>query len=241
MFATFAEALSHYRKATGLRQADLAQAVDVTGSYVSLLEAGKRPPPTDEVTQAMERVLRLEPGVLVRLAHLERTPKDIREQLDLDRLYREGILHARAQAADTSVPVVEELHMVPLINKVAAGYPSDFTDKGYPVGVADEYIRVPDISDAGAFAVTVVGDSMEPRFREGDVLIISPAAPVGSGDFCFVRTDNNGDSRSTIKQVWFDDEGTVRLESLNRKYPSQVLPRERVGGIFRAVRRLEKL
>ena len=51
---------------------------------------------------------------------------------------------------------------VPLVNKVTAGYPADFTDLGYPARSADEYVRTPDLSDPDAFAARVVGDSMEP-------------------------------------------------------------------------------
>ena len=100
---------------------------------------------------------------------------------------------------------------------------------------------MPDVDDPNAFAVTVVGDSMEPRLHEGDVLIISPAEPVANGDICFVRIDHNGESTSTIKQVWHDDESNVRLESFNPKYASRIIPKEQIGGVYRAVRRLEKL
>lgn len=37
-------------------------------------------------------------------------------------------------------------------------------------------------SDAAAYAVTVIGDSMWPRFRPGRRLAVSPAAPVAIGD-----------------------------------------------------------
>ncbi|MFO0856249.1 MAG: helix-turn-helix transcriptional regulator [Phycisphaerales bacterium] len=43
---------------------------------------------------------------------------------------------------DAIVPVPLPLE-VPLINSVAAGYPTEFTDLGYPARVADEYVRLP--------------------------------------------------------------------------------------------------
>ena len=43
--------------------------------------------------------------------------------------------------------------LVPVINKVAAGYPVDFNDLDYPVGIADDYVRCPDIYDPNAFAL----------------------------------------------------------------------------------------
>ncbi len=61
---------------------------------------------------------------------------------------------------------------IPVVNKVAAGYPSEFTDLGYPARVADDYVRVPDLDDADAFGRGWWGfDGAE--YREGDVVVFS--------------------------------------------------------------------
>lgn len=41
--------------------------------------------------------------------------------------------------------------------------------------VAEEYVRSPDLADPDAFTARVVGDSMAPDYREGDIVIFSPA------------------------------------------------------------------
>ncbi len=140
---------------------------------------------------------------------------------------------------------------VPLINSVAAGYPCDFTDLGYPARVADEYVRVPDVRDADAFAARVVGDSMMPDYREGDIVVFSPARDLRDGMDCFVRLEP--DHQSTFKRVFFEAAGTegsrdrgiegeeemcgemIRLQPLNPRYPAMVVPRERVAGLYAAV------
>lgn len=126
---------------------------------------------------------------------------------------------------------------VPLINKVAAGYPADFTDLGYPARVADEYVRAPalDTPDPDAFAARVVGDSMLPEYREGDVVVFSPARPVKSGMDCFARLEP--DHQSTFKRIFFEDDAgaRIRLQPLNLAYPARVLPREEVAGLYAAV------
>ncbi len=237
---SFARILRSCRQKAGLKQSELAQKVGVTGPYISLLESGKRPPPADEVTLRLERALDVAPKTLLRLAHIARTPEDIRRVTDLERLYAEGRLTEQHEVQGSEVRS-KGFRQIPLINKVSAGYPSDFTDLDYPVGVADEYVVVPDLTDPNAFAIVVCGDSMSPRFQEGDILIISPAHPVRSGDFCFVRIDFHGEVRSTFKQVFFDDDKTVRLTSLNSRYETVRYPREALSGIYRAVRRLEVL
>lgn len=235
----FAQTLRLNREKAGLKQSELAEKVGVTGPYISLLESGKRPPPGDDVTRRIEKTLGIAPKTLLRLAHIARTPEDIRRVTELDRLYVEGRLgeHAEPKRAGEA----NGLRRIPLINKVSAGYPAESPDLDYPAGIADEYVAVPDLTDPNAFAIVVCGDSMRPRFEEGDILIISPASPVKSGDFCFVRIDSHGEVTSTFKQVFLDEEHTVRLASLNSRYQPQTYPREEVTGIFRAVRRLEVL
>lgn len=134
---------------------------------------------------------------------------------------------------------------VPLINKVSAGYPTEFTDLGYPARVADEYVSVPDVSDPDAFAARVVGDSMEPQYREGDIVVFSPLAPTRDGSDCFVRFER--DAESTFKRIFFEKppgaspDGSggalerIRLQPLNPRYPPRTVAREEVAGLYAAV------
>ena len=57
--------------------------------------------------------------------------------IDLDDAYLSGVLH---QLVDQSAGNVEQVstNAVPVINRVSAGYPKDFTDLNYPKGVADD-------------------------------------------------------------------------------------------------------
>ena len=96
----------------------------------------------------------------------------------LDEAYRSGELRALVERLAPSEPEMEKpfwppapVLQVPLINKVAAGYPREFTDLGYPARSAAEYVHTPDLTDPDAFACRVVGDSMLPDYREGDVVV----------------------------------------------------------------------
>ena len=126
---------------------------------------------------------------------------------------------------------------IPLINKVTAGYPGSFTDLGYPARVADEYVRAPDVHDPDAFAARVVGDSMEPVYREGDIVVFSPARVVESGMDCFVRLEP--DSETTFKRVYFEtgDDGAemIRIQPINNAYGAMVVGREAVAGLYAGV------
>jgi SOS-response transcriptional repressor LexA len=125
-----------------------------------------------------------------------------------------------------------------VINKVQAGYPHHFTDLDYPPSVADEYVRVPDVHDPQAFAARVVGDSMEPRYHEGDLVVFAPNMPVRNGDECFVRF--SVDDSTTFKR-YLQRGDRIRLEPLNTKYQPEEYDREEINGLWPAVMRIERI
>ncbi|MEM9414547.1 MAG: LexA family transcriptional regulator [Planctomycetota bacterium] len=135
---------------------------------------------------------------------------------------------------------------VPLINKVAAGYPTGFTDLDYPARVGDELVVVPGYTgvhggnDPDAFAATVCGASMQPGYAEGDIVVFSPLADVVDGCDCFVRLEP--DHETTFKRVFLDeDAGRIRLQPLNAAFEPRTVDREQVAGMFRAVWRMSRL
>lgn len=143
---------------------------------------------------------------------------------------------------DAIIPVPLPLE-VPLINSVAAGYPTEFTDLGYPARVADEYVRCPDVHDPDAFAARVVGDSMEPVYFEGDIVVFSPLKSLVSGQDCFARMEP--DHSCTFKRVFFEKNpagrDVIRLQPLNNRYPPSVYLREQVAGLYAAVSVIRKI
>ncbi len=159
----------------------------------------------------------------------------------LDAAYRTGMLARLVEkltGEHASSVVQSSLPMeVPLINRVAAGYPAGFTDLGYPARVADEYVRCPGLTDPDAFAARVVGDSMEPEYREGDIVVFSPARDIKDGCDCFARVAP--DHESTFKRVYFErdeaGEEVIRLQPINNRYSPKVYGREDVLGLYRAV------
>lgn len=171
------------------------------------------------------------------------SPREVRRLLGLlsgpKRGDRGSETHApRAVDATTNSPMLVPLALdVPLINSVAAGYPREFTDLGYPARIADEYVRCPDLHDPDAFAARVVGDSMEPTYHEGDIVIFSPAKSLRDGQDCFARIEP--DHETTFKRVYFEKDAKgrelIRLQPLNNKYAPRVLSRELVAGLYAAV------
>lgn len=254
--------IREHRKKLGLTQEQASHQAGISKPYLSNIETGKaKNPPTDRVLGRLEKALHFEPGQLTALAHLARTPMDVRGQHELLRAQVQklrGLLKeflANGPRKDTGGVDLDELASqvraqgnveqisagvaVPVINKVAAGYPTDFTDLDYPPSVADDYIRCPDVHDPQAFAARVVGDSMEPSYREEDIVVFSPSTRPRDGDDCFVRFE--GEGNTTFKRYYQDGDQTIRLQPLNSKYPSETYPREAITGLWPAIFRIERL
>jgi phage repressor protein C with HTH and peptisase S24 domain len=153
--------------------------------------------------------------------------------VNLDDAYLSGVLQELVDHSSGNVETITT-NAVPVINRVSAGYPKDFTDLSYPRGVADDYVGCPDVQDKDAFAARVAGDSMTPKYRQGEIVIFSPAAAARSGDDCFVRFE---DGHTTFKRIFFesDDSGTpvIRLQPRNERYRPQSVPATRVTGLYR--------
>ena len=254
------EILRNKRKELGLTLDEVSGKVGFSKPYLSTIETGRvHNPPSDELLLKLERVLGFETGLLLYIAHIERLPPDVRQRYESseaeNKKFRQLIkdlmekkineeefvrlLEGSEVEVDRSSLPVAPGQLVPIINRVAAGYPTDFDDLDYPVGVADDYIRCPDVNDPNAFAVRVVGDSMEPKFKEGDIVVFSPAAEVKNGDDCFIRFATPHET--TFKRVFFEQNDTVRLQPRNEKYPPVTADSKRIDGIYRAIIRHETL
>ena len=73
-------------------------------------------------------------------------------------------------------------------------------------------------NDPGAYAVTIVGDSMWPRFRPGRRVAVSPKAPVAIGDDVVVAMGSDqstGATSALIKELVRRTAGFVELRQFN--------------------------
>ncbi|WP_419899756.1 S24 family peptidase [Roseomonas sp. USHLN139] len=106
---------------------------------------------------------------------------------------------------------------IPLIGLAQAGGDGYFGDGGYPVGGGWDEISTPELSDPNAYALEISGDSMEPVFRDGDVIIVSPNSPVRRGDRVVVRTVKG---EVMAKELLRQSARRIELASLNPAHPN---------------------
>lgn len=193
-----------------------------------------------DVRTILERLVRQGGRKGLDEAALGPSSSDKSKPLDLDAAYLSGVLQELADRASSNVDPVKPATVAgratPVVNKVSAGYPRDFTDMSYPPRVADAYITAPGVDDPDAFAARVSGDSMSPKYSEGDIVIFSPLAVWKDGSDCFVRLE---EGQTTFKRVFIeqgqDGKQSLRLEPRNPRYQPRVVPREQVEGVYKAV------
>lgn len=108
----------------------------------------------------------------------------------------------------------ERGQVIPVISWVSAGFWNIATDP-YEPGDAEEWIES-EVKGINIFALRVKGDSMEPEFIEGEILVVNPHIEAKPGDYVIIRNDDNNEA--TFKQLKKYG-GTIILHPLNPKYP----------------------
>ena len=121
---------------------------------------------------------------------------------------------------------------IPLIGMAQAGGDGFFDDGGYPVGGSWDEVSIPEVGDPHAYALEIAGDSMEPVFRDGDMVVVSPSAPIRRGDRVVVRTTRG---EAMAKQLVRQSARRIELKSLNPEHPDYVFDLREVAWMHRIV------
>lgn len=118
------------------------------------------------------------------------------------------------QGADGGAP----LRSVPLLGFAEAGSGGYFDDGGFPAGTGWDEIAFPAVNDDHAYALKISGQSMEPAYRHGDVIIVSPAAAIRRGDRVVVKTRAGEVMAKELKR---SSAKAIELKSLNVQHPDR--------------------
>lgn len=130
-----------------------------------------------------------------------------------------------------SATALEALN-IPLLGMAQAGVGGFFDDGGFPAGQGWEEIDFPKGEHDSIFALEVSGDSMQPLYRDRDVLIVSPGAEVRKGDRVVVKT-LEGEVMAKILQ--HKTAHKIELVSLNREHEDRTFKLEELEWIARII------
>ena len=124
---------------------------------------------------------------------------------------------------------------IPLIGFAQAGAEGFFDEDGYPDGDSWDEVRFPENevnANSGVYALEISGDSMEPLYRNGDVLVANPMLDPRRGDRVVVRTSKG---EVMVKELVRKTATKVELKSLNPRHENRILPANDVSWIARVI------
>jgi phage repressor protein C with HTH and peptisase S24 domain len=122
-------------------------------------------------------------------------------------------------AQEETLRIIRSEHRIPVVGTAKLGDDGHFCELDYPVGFGDGYINLPSI-DPHAYALRCRGDSMAPRIKNGEFVVVNPSFEVKPGDEVLVKSS---DGRVMVKQYLYRRDGRVHLLSVNESHPSLAL------------------
>jgi len=127
---------------------------------------------------------------------------------------------------------------VPVVGSAKLGTDGYFEALDFPVGHGDGYLLIHS-DDPESYGLRVIGDSMHPRIKNGEYVLIEPNKSFVTGDEVMVQTD---DGRSMIKEFIYLRDGVYRFDSVNQDHgplhinQDVVTKVHLVGGILKSSR-----
>lgn len=200
----------------------------------------------DQIWTALDRLAAragLSPSALAKNAGLDPTTFNKSKRITSDGRERwpstESVAKALAATnttVDTFVQLIEDtvrtVQSVPLLGFAEAGTGGYFDDGGFPVGRGWDEVGLPSVKDEHAYALKISGDSMKPAYRNGDVIVVSPAAPVRKGDRVVVKTTSG---EVMVKELRRRTQKVIELASINPSHRDRTLDAKDVDWIARIV------
>jgi phage repressor protein C with HTH and peptisase S24 domain len=105
--------------------------------------------------------------------------------------------------------------LIPVYGQALGGKDGGFSLNGNQVS---EVLAPPNLAHVpDAYAVYVVGESMEPRYFAGETVFVNPRLPISRGAFVVaqIAKDSEGGPQAYVKRFVSQDERRLRLEQFN--------------------------
>lgn len=192
---TLGDAIREYRLAHRMSQRQFAEKCGLSNGYIAMVERGVNPATGKPIVPSIEKCKAIANAMGLTLDTMLRTI-DNTEVLVNDF----GSSYTDMEKLPRNVTLITQLHRqrIPLIGKVAAGEPI-YAPEDY-----DAYVDSPVKCDA---AVGVQGDSMIPKFEDGDTVYVRCQPDVEDGRVAVVFLDDE----AVIKRVYHEKEGLTLL------------------------------
>ncbi|MGL5124071.1 MAG: LexA family protein [Fusobacteriaceae bacterium] len=197
----FSRYLSEFLMETGYKLEYVSTKTNASLSAVGFYKNGDRTPKDDFIDNFI-KAFSLDEEIIKEIIARDRTPKNILTKLDKLEKLKNTVVNFSGR---------EELEMmrVPLYSSVSAGIGK------FPEAVPIDYIDIPKIYGE-VFSVVVDGDSMEPKIKKGDIIVVKKNEEIKVGEIgIFILNREFGDA--VVKRLKYKN-GIHVLESDNINY-----------------------
>lgn len=162
------------------------------------------------------------------IEQLARKPKGWMDQNDNS--IRQGAEPYLTQEIEPA-PNLPPFKAVPIVGTVQGGDNGYFSNLDYPPGYGDDSIYFP-TKNHDTYALRVRGDSMSPRIKDGEHVIIDPHPEISPGDEVIVCLKNE---KKMVKQFLFKKEGRYTFGSINEDHKNITESEENIESIDRVI------
>ncbi len=218
--STIGDRIRIARKQAGLNQPSLASRIGVTKSAVSQWEGDQTKNIEGKNLLALARELSVDPDWL---------------------LTGKGEMKGRGADNVSLSPAPPDTRRIPVINYIQAGEPKSVIDDHAPGNGIDDIWVDPELAESlgpYAFALTVKGDSMTPKFQPGDRIIVDPDIAPRPGEFVVAKMGR--EEETTLKKYrarGTDENGSeiFELVPLNNDFATILVNEDNPGQIIGTV------
>lgn len=109
---------------------------------------------------------------------------------------------------------------LPVVGTAQLGDDGFFVELEYPVGFGDGYVEH-STSDKDAYALQCKGESMSPRIKPNEFVVVEPNTKINNGDEVLVKCVKG---RVMVKELLYIRDGEVHLGSVNESFAKITIP-----------------
>lgn len=140
-------------------------------------------------------------------------------QLKGDSPLPEGMYIASTIEKRLDTSVFYNSRPIKIFGEIQAGDNGFLNVQQFPEGIDEGYVLSP-VNGNNCYALRVRGDSMHPRIKHGEIILINPDQDVRSGNEVVV---NLKDGRQMVKVYLYERDGEVTLSSVNKSHEDVIV------------------
>jgi len=133
------------------------------------------------------------------------------------------------QSNVADAPALAPSRLVPVVGHVKGGTDGYLEEMQFPPGYGEGFVEFW-TKDSAAYALRVKGDSMHPRYRAGEFIVVTPSIEAQPGRDVVVKLK---DGRKLLKLLNWVRSDEIQLLSINDGYAPTTLSADEIESIHR--------